>query len=186
MRNLGLAIVAAGALVWPGLTAHAQSHEYYVVAVGDEQAVLIDRATRSRSGNVVTLDVIVLQKQPSTVTGQQTYWVDGVQEIDCTGHRTRLMLIAALPLDRSRKFNTPNAAFRPWTGNAPGSDTRAVEDFVCREGSSPGIRMVADLTAFQRRFFNGEGGLADRGERSIADARAALQAQRQGAAPAPS
>lgn len=153
--------------------ASAADHQYFVTSVNEDQAVLMDLATRSKVGEVVTLDLIILQRQPSTATGSPTYWVDGMQEVDCANHRTRVMLIAAYSLDRSRKASSPNAAFRPWVGNTA-ADTQAIEAFVCRNVRNAGIRPVADLTTFQKQYFSGEAGLADRGERAIDDARRAV------------
>jgi hypothetical protein len=154
MRRPGLAaFAAAGALIGAGGAARAAEHQYYVSSANDKLASVIDLAGKTRTGQVVSFDLILLRRQPVNVNGISAYWADGVEEIDCAGHRRRVMLLAGLTLDRSRKANESGARFEAWEPSAPGTNGRATEDFVCNSGSEPALTSVADLAAFQRDFF---------------------------------
>jgi hypothetical protein len=152
-RYLGLAFLAAVVASAAPAPAPAADHQYFVISSNETIAAVVDLSARSRAGDIVSLDLSLLRRQPVKIGGLDAHWADGVQEFDCAGHRSRTMLIAGLTLDRSQKANQPGAAFQPWTLNAPGSPIRAAEDFICRNIAGGDIRPVADLGAFQRSYF---------------------------------
>jgi len=135
----------------------AAPQEYYASTANQAEALIIDVASRVQTGSALRMDMSVLSKSPARLSGLEIYWADGVLEVECLEHQTRIKMLAGLTLDRGRRLDDPNPAFHVWSDNAPGSPARALEEFVCRGHPDSDLKPLASLTEFASAF---EGGAA--------------------------
>jgi len=150
-----MAIAAAG-------SAQAASPPDYRLTTGGGAQVtgVIDLASKTKTGDVIRVNLHLLRKRPIAVGDIQAVWTDGVEEVDCARRRSRTMLTANLNIDRTRRAASPSAGFQPWTANAPDSDGGRLEAFLCRNSTDARFIRVASLSAEQQP--DGEIWLADK------------------------
>jgi hypothetical protein len=148
-----LALVA-GAPAWA--QTQASTHQYVLAFQTPGQDTIVNLASRSQYEVTLSFNVMLLRKTPARLSGMDAYWADGVLQIECLGHHTRLMLQAGYNLDRSQRFDEPNPAFRPWSENAEGSQALALEEFLCRGRGAANFTRIDDLGRFTGGFVGGQ------------------------------
>jgi hypothetical protein len=145
--------VAAAPAPAPALRAAAASParppQYRMAEVGKDGATLIDRASITRQGDVVSFRQLHMLAESGKVNGMDYWWADVSVEADCKLHRTRLRVDDFLSLDRRRREVEGTPKFNPWDAAKPGSEGRAIEDFVCRGKGEKDFEAVPDVDKFR-------------------------------------
>jgi hypothetical protein len=130
----------------------APAHQYVLAFQTPGQDTIVDLASRSQYEVTLSFNVMLLRKTPARLSDMDAYWADGVLQIECLDHHTRMMLKAGYTLDRGRRFDEPNPAFEPWSDDVEGTQALALEAFVCRGKGAASFERIDDLGRFTRDF----------------------------------